>query len=97
MHQVNNIRDKYQNVIEVAKIQKQNGSILNPNRKTLGKREKKGEKQETFLKKTFESHPSVPSYFVGYFYEYLSFSSPIDTLNRIHSKITLHVVILNNL
>ena len=51
MHQVNNIRDKYQNVIEVAKIEKQNGSILNPNRKTLGKREKKGERQETFLKK----------------------------------------------
>ena len=47
LHQVNNIRDKYRNVIEVAKIEKQNGSIFNPNRKTLGKREKRG-KTEIF-------------------------------------------------
>ena len=46
----NNIRDKYQNVIEMAKIGKQNGSILNPNQKTLGKREKKGKKNKKLFK-----------------------------------------------
>ena len=77
---------------------KQNGCIHNADRKRLGKKkEKKGGKKETFLNKKFESNHRVQSYFVGYFYEYLSFSPPIDTLNRIQSKITLYVVILNNL